>query len=285
MKSTLKILSTDLDGTLFPNGNEGVEPDAMSHFERFVKNRDFHLVYNSGRSKDEILKGVREFNVPYPDIMIGEVGTRIYLREGNEYREEREWFSWLEQKTPGWDVELIREIVLSNEGSHLQPEYHQNPYKVSFFLKPVSIASALGRKLSQEIRTEISSATTIYSVDLSGTRALFDVLPAAATKLHSLEYVRQKLGVQQEEVFFSGDSGNDLEALVGGYCGALVRNAIPEVQKTLLEQAQECGREDKVYLCQGQSGWGNGYYVSGILEGLAHFGFAPESPETKRDLA
>ncbi|MCH8474534.1 MAG: HAD family hydrolase [Opitutales bacterium] len=283
MKRTLKILCTDLDRTLFPNGQQAVEPEGMNNFVEFVRDRNFRLIYNSGRCKQEILEGVKEFGAPAPDIMIGEVGTKIYFREGEEYREEREWPKWLGENTPDWDVGLLRDLVLREAGARLQPEYHQNPFKVSFFLEPLSTAPAMADKLSQEIRQKIPGATTVYSVDETEGEALFDILPAAATKLHALEYVRRKLGEKREEVFFSGDSGNDLEALTGGYCGALVRNAIPEVKEALMERAQKAGVEDMIYLCQGDGPWGNGYFVSGIMEGLAHFGWAPSRKEKRAD--
>ncbi|MCC5789027.1 MAG: HAD-IIB family hydrolase [Opitutales bacterium] len=275
MKHSLKILCTDLDRTLFPNGQHAAEPESMNDFVRFVRDRKFRLIYNSGRSKDEILEGVTEFGSPYPDMMIGEVGTKIYFKEGEGYREETKWLTWLEENTPGWDVALLRELVLREAGARLQPEHHQNPFKVSFFLEPLSTAPAAADKISREIRQTIPAATTVYSVDETESKALFDILPAAATKLHALEYVRQKLEVKREEVFFSGDSGNDLDALTGGYCGTLVRNAIPEVQEALFERARKAGVEDQVYFCRGNGPWGNGYFVSGIMEGLAHFGFAP----------
>lgn len=279
MSPPLRLLATDLDRTLFPNGDQPVEPGAMERFTRWVEQRSFLLVYNSGRSREEILEGMQTFGAPAPDIMVGEVGTRIYRRIATGYAEDMAWQSVLQNQSPGWDADAVEACVATFAGTEKQPPHHQNTHKRSYFLSPQEDAAALSRQITEKLKSTLSDLTTVYSVDETNGDCLFDVLPTAATKRNAMEYLRKSEGLTKEEVFFSGDSGNDLEALTVGYRSLLVRNATPEVREAVRQRAAAEKTLETLYVAEGHPATGNGYYVSGILEGLAHFGwYAPTDP-------
>lgn len=272
-QSSLKLLGTDLDRTLFPNGDQPAEPGAMNRFAAWVKSRSFPLVYNSGRSRDEILEGVETYQAPRPDIMVGEVGTRIYFQNSGQYEEDLDWLAELDQKVPGWNPQAVDQLVLRFSGAVPQPPHHQNSHKRSFFLRPEGEAARLAGELTDQLTQNLADLTTVYSVDETTGECLFDVLPVSATKVNAMEYLRKKFSLTRSEVFFSGDSGNDLEALTAGYCSVLVRNATKSVREKVTERANRTETNETLYIARGEGPHGNGFYTSGVLEGLAYFGF------------
>ncbi len=116
----------------------------------------------------------------------------------------------------------------------------------------------------------------VYSVDETDNIGLLDILPKYATKLTALEYLRQKLGYSKDEVVYCGDSGNDILPLTFGYKSILVRNAIPEIKKTVRQLSIQKNVIDSLHIIKEGHGSLNGYYVSGILLGLLKFGIVSE---------
>jgi hypothetical protein len=63
--------------------------------------------------------------------------------------------------------------------------------------------------------------------------------------------------------------------LTFGYRAVLVRNAIDEVREKVRRVVAEKGFPEKVYFAKGH-GKLNGNYVSGVIEGMLHFGLISE---------
>ena len=73
----MKILATDLDRTLLPNGSWEYDRDAIDMFNELTDKHDVLVVYVTGRNLDLTEKAIREFGVRYPDVLCGDVGTSI----------------------------------------------------------------------------------------------------------------------------------------------------------------------------------------------------------------
>ena len=85
------------------------------------------------------------------------------------------------------------------------------------------------------------------------------MLPVRASKGQAIRYLAYKWGLPLRAFLVAGDSGNDLEMLVGDTQAVVVSNHSPELEKLRgLEQ---------IYFAETPS-------ASGILEGMAHYGFA-----------
>jgi hypothetical protein len=115
----------------------------------------------------------------------------------------------------------------------------------------------------------------VYSYDSQSGDGLLDVLPASATKQTSLEYVASRYQAGRD-VAFCGDSGNDVFPLTAGFLGVMVRNA----DEQPVEQVLAAKRDDpgiRIYRATGDFRGLNGYYVSGVLEGVYHYGILDDS--------
>ena len=263
------IIATDLDRTLFPNGEQEYD-GSMDRFTDLMDKSDFHLLYVTGRNKKQILDGMDRYSAPAPEYAVAEVGTKVYLFSDGTLEEDPGYIEYIESKTGIWDVHKFEESLRWTEEIRLQEEEHQNRFKISYYVEP-----GLAEKAVEEVQSRLEALSAdfnlIYSVDETKNLGLLDVLPTHANKLEGLEYVRQKLGTDKEDVVFCGDSGNDLIPLTSGYKAVLVRNALDEVREKVEEEAKRQGIEDRIYFAQGSDSL-NGYYVSGVIEGLEHFG-------------
>jgi len=97
------------------------------------------------------------------------------------------------------------------------------------------------------------------------------VLPRGATKLHAIEFLRERLDFALEDTVFAGDSGNDLPVLTSGLPAVLVLNATETVRTAAREAAERSGHLDAICFAKGGFLGMNGNYSAGILEGVAHY--------------
>ena len=72
------LICTDLDRTLLPNGRQPESPGARDHFARLVAHPEVTLAYVSGRHRELVEDAIRDYRLPLPDWVIGDVGTTIY---------------------------------------------------------------------------------------------------------------------------------------------------------------------------------------------------------------
>ena len=75
---TRRLLCTDLDRTLIPNGAQAESPGAREHFRQLVGREEVTLAYVSGRHRALIEQGIAEYGLPQPDYAIADVGATIY---------------------------------------------------------------------------------------------------------------------------------------------------------------------------------------------------------------
>ncbi|MCI5151391.1 MAG: haloacid dehalogenase, partial [Candidatus Electrothrix sp. MAN1_4] len=114
-------------------------------------------------------------------------------------------------------------------------------------------------------------ASLIWSHDEVADQELLDILPACADKYQALQFLRQQLEYELDEMLFSGDSGNDLEVLTSVIPAVLVANARQEVAQKAEAMAAAAGNSASLYLANGGYQGMNGCYSAGILEGVAHY--------------
>lgn len=259
------LIATDLDRTLFPNGNQEYD-GSMERFREIISSEDVELAFVTGRHLALIREGMEEFNTPSPAYIIAEVGTRIYDKD---YKEDTDWISYIEENTQNWALDTFKEALSGIEGLRLQEEDKQNRFKLSYYvddLENLQLAS-----VRESIQKVCEHANIIYSIDEAHGVGLIDILPQCVDKENALEFLRKKLSLSKEQVIYCGDSGNDLQPLTAGYKAILVRNAIDEVRDEVNRVATEKQITGNIYIAKGSDGF-NGYYVSGIIEGLIHFG-------------
>lgn len=269
MKSLL--LCTDLDRTLVPNGAEPESPDARPRFRRFVARPGVTLAYVSGRHQGLVREAIAEYDLPVPDVVIGDVGTSILRVTASGWEPLADWQEQIGRDWAGIAHDRLAERLADLEILRLQEPEKQAPYKLSYYAPVDTDSGALKSELEARLALLGVNAGLIWSIDEAANIGLLDVLPAGATKYHAVDFLMRRLGHDETTTLFAGDSGNDLEVLVSPIPSVLVANGHPEVREHALRLAAANGHAARLYCAHG--GWSgmNGNYSAGILEGIAHF--------------
>lgn len=265
------LICTDLDRTLLPNGSQPESPEARATFTRLVARPEVTLAYVSGRHRELVEDAIREYGLPLPDWVIGDVGTTIYRVRTGEWLHWSEWEHDIAADWPGLTANDLRPLFTDLPSLRLQEESKQNRYKLSYYLPLQTDIDALQREMSRRLNAQKIAASLIYSVDEATSTGLLDVLPARATKLHAVEFLMQHRGFDVTNTVFAGDSGNDLPVLASAIQSVLVANADCEVVEQAKTQALQQGTIAAFYMAQGGFLGMNGNYSAGILEGVAHY--------------
>jgi sucrose-6-phosphatase len=265
----MKILATDLDRTLLPNGSWAADDEAIDLFNELTTKQDLLVVYVTGRNLALTEQAIKEYGVRYPDILCGDVGTSIREYRNGIWAFDDGWISHVKHASPKWDAAAIREAVSGIDGMREQEEEHLNQFKQSYYVEHDRNAEILEQV--DELVNGRFDEVIIYSFDSQDGKGLLDFLPASATKQTALEYVAEKFGAAKRDVVFCGDSGNDIFPLTAGFCGVLVRNADDQLVHNV-RIAMEENPELRVYFAKGDFNGLSGYYTSGVIEGATHYG-------------
>jgi sucrose-6F-phosphate phosphohydrolase len=246
----IQLFSPDLDGTLLGN------PEATRRFkdtwEALPKKQRPLLGYNSGRLVQNIIDLLATQCLPWPDYIIGGVGTQIY-----DGRQKRPLGEFNKLFRPGWDLKKIESILSSFPGVTHQPPQFLHPYKSSWYLhqaQPETIEQL--KKLLAEAGLEVN---IIYS----SMRDL-DVMPQKTNKGYALQWLCEKMGVPLNNVLVAGDTGNDSSMfLLPGVRGIVVENAQPELFEAVVKLPTFSASQ---------------VLADGVIEGLKYFGVIPDAP-------
>jgi sucrose-6F-phosphate phosphohydrolase len=265
----MKILATDLDRTLLPNGHWKADEKAIELFNTLTDTQDVLVVYVTGRNLALTEQAIKEYGVRYPDVLCGDVGTSIRRYEHGEWRFDDGWIAHVRQASPRWDARAIKDAVAGIEGMREQEAEHLNPFKQSYYVEHDKNESVL-KQVNERVKGRFDEVI-IYSFDSQDGKGLLDFLPASATKQTALEYVAEAFGAGRDDVVFCGDSGNDIFPLTAGFCGVLVRNADEQLVENV-NKAMAANPDLKIYFARGGFLGLQGYYTSGVIEGACHYG-------------
>ncbi|MEN8179887.1 MAG: HAD-IIB family hydrolase [Pseudomonadota bacterium] len=270
----MKILATDLDRTLLPNGSWESDSEAIELFNELTEKQDVLVVYVTGRNLALTENAIQHFGVRYPDILCGDVGTSIRKFVNGEWVFDDGWVAHVRRTSPRWDASAVRDAVAGIDGMREQESEHLNQFKQSYYVEHDKNIQIL-KEIDERVKGKFDEVI-VYSFDSQDGKGLLDFLPASATKQTALEYVAEEFGVAKRDVVFCGDSGNDIFPLTAGFSGVLVRNA----DEQLVENVKKamCENPDlKVYFAKGDFKGLSGYYTSGVIEGAYHYGILDDA--------
>lgn len=264
------LLCTDMDRTVIPNGAQKEPATARQDLKTFCERPEVTLVYVTGRHQALVKEAIEEYQLPYPDYVISDVGTKIYHTQQDEWQDLNEWESTIDQDWHGKSHQELLETLKLLDDLELQEPSKQNTHKLSYY---VSLSANIDRLL-QEAETLLQAqkvdASLIWSIDEAENIGLLDILPKNATKLHAIQFLQHFLGYTLEEVVFAGDSGNDLPVLTSEIHSVLVANASDNIKRQALQLAHANKTTDALFLAQNQSDE-NGNYAAGVLQGVKHY--------------
>jgi sucrose-6-phosphatase len=264
----MKILATDLDRTLLPNGSWPADPGAIELFNELTGTHDVLVVYVTGRNLALSEQAINEYGIRHPHVLIGDVGTSIrkYTPEG--WQSDGGWDAHVKHTSPRWDAETVRQVVAGVDGLVEQERVHCGPFKQSYYVDHDN-REAILKIVDERVKGKYDEVI-IYSYDSQSGDGLLDFLPQSATKQTALEYIAEEYEASKDDVVFCGDSGNDIQPLTAGFCGVMVRNADEQLVENVKVALQE-NPDLRIYHASGFDDL-SGYYTSGVIEGAYHYG-------------
>ena len=242
------VLATDLDGTFLG----GDASDRQRLYDWIEAHRtSVGLVFVSGRDPEFIHQLCGSGDVPWPEYVIGDVGTTI--AEVTEDRAIAPIATLEQQIADQWQDsgDLIRETLDGAAGLSLQPTEFR--YRVSYDYDPATF----------EPETKARVEAMGFDVLISDNR-FFDVLPRGVSKGPSLLRLLDHLRVPNGRVLAAGDTLNDLSMLVAGTAAVAVGGSEPSLLDVLPDQPN-------IHRAKGVG-------TAGIFEAIAHFELHP-TPE------
>jgi len=268
--SSRLLLCTDMDRTIIPNGAQKEPATARKDLKAFCDRPEVTLVYVTGRHQALVQEAIEEYQLPYPDYVISDVGTKIYQTQQDEWQVLDQLESIIDQDWHGKTHQDLLETLTLLEGMELQEPSKQNTHKLSYY---VSLSTNIDRLLKEAktlLQAQQVDASLIWSIDEAENIGLLDVLPKNATKLHAIQFLQHFLDYSLDEVVFAGDSGNDLPVLTSEIHSVLVANASDDIKKQAIQLAHANNTMNALYLAQNQSDQ-NGNYAAGVLQGVGHY--------------
>lgn len=235
-------LATDLDGTFLG----GSADDRKVLYDWIEGNRaTVGLIFVTGRDPGFILEMCVERDLPWPDFVVGDVGTTIAEVHRADTRiapivalEEDIAARWSDRG------ESVRALLDGHPGlTRQQTDFR---YRVSYDLHP-----------------KLYDPSAVAKVDGLGLDSLvsdnrfFDVLPKGVSKGPSLKRLIAHLGIPGERVLAAGDTLNDLSMLICGLKAVAVGNS----EEALLA---EIGDLEQVHKARAHG-------AAGILEAIDAF--------------
>lgn len=265
------LLCTDMDRTLLPNGEALESPAAMPYLKKLVAYDDIQLAYVTGRDRDLVQQAIVDYLLPMPNYVIGDVGTSIYTIDDHGWRLWDDWHEEIAYSWRGLSHDSLHDCLRDISSLCLQEDSKQNKFKLSYYAAGSIDANALQDTVRKRLQNLDLDCTIIWSIDESRDQGLLDILPAAASKYHAVDYLLRQTGCGVDNTLFAGDSGNDIDVLSSPLRAVLVANATNEVRQQAGMLARQRGQLDALYLARGGQLGMNGNYAAGILEGVVHY--------------
>lgn len=259
-----KLLATDLDGTLIPLPGQAENLTALEEIRRARETQRFGLIFATGRHDASVFEAIKEYNLPTPDWMICDVGTAILRRDNDRFSDFAPYEQHLRSIAGQSNRTAVETVLADLSGLEPQEAQYQRPFKICYWSAPELVDS-----LAQECNTRLQQArlpfACVGSVDPFLKIGLLDVLPEGVSKAYALQWLSTHADFHPDEVIYSGDSGNDLAALVSGFRAIVVANASPGLADQVRKALTPRGWADRCYQAKNNA-------TSGVLEGCRHFG-------------
>ena len=260
------LLASDLDGTLFPSRPDPRHRGAVVLLHALLRRRpELVLAYVTGRNLALSLQAIAQWRLPWPDFLCPDMGTAVYRRYGDRWREDAHYRRRMERGMGDVTGAHLLAILEEIDGVRPQDPAHQSPFKTSFVLAPGQPGQRTVQWVERTLRDLGYDLTCVASRDINSQRILLDILPAGVDKGTVVAYLQHCLGLTADRVVYCGDSGNDLGAMRRDFRVILPANADPELRRELRALGCFTGDRPRCYLSSHPHLWG-------VLDGCRHFG-------------
>lgn len=262
--SVVRVLATDLDGTLIPLSGSRENMRDLVLLTRELEVQGTMLVYVTGRDFSRVCHAIEEFELPLPHGVICDVGsTLITFEPGQSGRSCVRYEAFLASTVGDYQVDQLLFEFDQLNGLRRQEADRQGRFKLSFWCEEAE-CFGLEEEVRRLLRELAAPYEAIVSIDPLERRGLIDVLPQGVNKASALGWWINQQRLGPEAVVFAGDSGNDLAAFLAGYRAIIVANASQRLVETVRAAHRSAGWLGRLYVSQQTA-------TTGVLEGYRHY--------------
>ncbi|MGB1109880.1 MAG: HAD-IIB family hydrolase [Gammaproteobacteria bacterium] len=265
------LICCDMDRTVIPNGYQPESPGARPLFKELVADDAVRLAYVTGRHRHLVESAIRSYQLPTPDFVITDVGSRIWSVNEEGWSEISQWQLMIGKDWGSSRAADLRAALAPISLLRPQEPSKQAPFKLSFYVNRGADQAKLEASIAERLDALDIQHRQVWSMDEPAGVQLLDILPLQAGKLGAIEFLAHRLHLPLESLIFAGDSGNDLEVLVSEVPSVLVANAADDVRESAREALLGGSSEAAYYEAKGGSHGMNGNYCAGVVEGVGHF--------------
>ncbi len=267
-KHSLRVLATDMDGTIIPLRDEQPFFDALDTIRaRLDGDPATKLIFVTGRRYATVKHAMEDYPLPTPDWIISDVGTSLYEHIGSDWKLSTEYVETMAAIVHGWDHERIFAFVEPIHEMWPQDPEHQQRFKASFNANGETV-ERIALDLQERFDQANAPLSVIFGHDLESGEGMIDVVPSGVSKAFALNWMIDRGIFARHEVVFAGDSGNDLAAFLSGLHSIVVGNAPEWIHERVHLHAETEGHSEYVYSAREEA-------TIGLVEGLKHFGWLP----------
>lgn len=244
----MKLLFTDLDGTLLNNDSQ-VSPETKAFLDEFLAGGN-KLILSSGRPKDSILEVKNNAGLTQPGvILICSNGTQVYDCDSSQTIMEKRlplsYISYLQRQAEKYNVHIHTyredgivspadddEVKFYRRKIHLPLIVSENlvdaltiaPYKMlAISLNDFDKLESFRQGIQDWAQGKIQ---TIYSNGI-----YLELFPYAAGKGNAVRFVCDYFGVPLSDAYAAGDADNDISMLEAAGCSIAMANASDTVKQ------------------------------------------------------
>lgn len=239
----IKMIASDVDGTLVEDGGAALTPEFYETIEK-LKEQGIYFVAASGRQRvslEHIFEPIKDkiFFIAANGCYVGCRGRELFV---TEYKKELIADVVADMKAAGMDMMLDSlDCVYTDSDNEefidwLENGYHFRVERVENLLEiPGPVL-----KVSGCIMSGIADEKAQYIMDKYGDRLKvtfagkqwLDTMDPSVNKGNALKLLQESLEIAPEETMVFGDHLNDIEMLQRGYYSFAVANATPKARET-----------------------------------------------------
>ena len=235
----IRLIASDLDGTLLKDGAQSLRPDTCTLIERLL-DRGIRFAAASGRQPDNLFRlfapvkdridyvcqngasavvsGRRILYEPMDVQAAYDLAAAIRSVPGLELFVSDFECSYVEQGHDAF-LRLVRDTVKINT------EASDDILSTTNGCAKISIYEEAGIHCMEYWQKRYGDRLTV----VTGGPQWLDFMPKGVNKQTALKRMLEELDIRPEEVMVFGDNLNDLEMLIYAGCGAAVDSAVPEI--------------------------------------------------------
>jgi hydroxymethylpyrimidine pyrophosphatase-like HAD family hydrolase len=235
MNSTIKLISTDFDGTLFAQFENPPVSERLQGLIANLQAGGAKWIVNTGRDLSSLLEALARARIQIePDYLVL-VEREIYVRCGSRYCGLEPWNAACARTHAELFVRVRPDLPRLEEW--ISARFHARIYEDAYSPFCLIAGNDGHADAIHDYLTDYCRTVPDLTVVRNDVYARFS--HAAYSKGTALAELTRGLGLTAEQVFAAGDQLNDLPMLDRQYARFLAapRNAVPRVKDAVLRQA------------------------------------------------